>query len=112
MEHPLVTVTDISGAVCKDELKTILSNSNLGDATIENRVNQLLHAHHRQAKKIFHLKWEGGKIPRGAVICDQEISWTQNGIVQAMDGDIIGTYHRLVEFGGNFGSEQQMIVFV
>ena|SRR3989344_388238 len=65
-----------------------------------------------RAKEIFLLEWDGNKIPRGAVVCGMSIGWTQHGLVTSESGQSIGTYERLVEFGGASHNEQKMLVFV
>lgn len=65
----------------------------------------------KRADDAFILIWEGDKIPRGAEINGYQIIWTQNGVVQSHDGEIIGVYDRLMEYGGPSHKEQQMLVF-
>lgn len=66
----------------------------------------------RSASAVYLLNWTGNKIPRGAVVSGHTIGWTQNDLVQDRDGNIIGTYERLVEFGGEDGKQQQMVVYL
>jgi hypothetical protein len=108
-QHPTVTITDVTKTPqAEEEGKGV----NLGDAKLNETTNRMLSGMRQRAKKIFHLKWEGNKIPRGAVIEGVEIAWTQNGQVTGVGGKMIGTYDRLVEFGGTSCNEQQMLVFV
>ena len=91
--------------------------ANLGAQNSEQIVIQatatgLLRKIAERAKGIFLLEWEGNKIPRGAIVCDKRIAWTQHGLVTGESGKNIGTYERLVEFGGASGKEQKMLVFV
>ena len=109
MQHPKVTVTDVTNSPQADEKGKGVS---LGDAKLNETANGMIVRWRERARKIFHLKWEGSKIPRGAVIEGTEIAWTQNGQVTGVGGKMIGTYDRLVEFGGASGNEQQMLVFV
>ena len=108
MDYPTVTITDVSGV---EELPSG-KGVNLGNPTADAQVNNLLVKIKERATKIFLLKWEGGKVPQGAVVCGQEIAWTQHGIVNATNGNQIGTYERTVEFGGETKNEQQMLIFV
>lgn len=113
MENPIVTITNLTEtSLAKQKGKGV----NLGNASLNATINSLLNSSRKDAKKIFHLKWEGDKIPRGAVIEGMTIGWTQNGMVNGTDKEDrdanIGTYERLVEFGGATGREQQMLVFV
>jgi hypothetical protein len=64
------------------------------------------------AKAAYLLTWHGRKVPRGAVVGDHMITYTQSGVVTADFGDEIGTYQRLVEFGGPDRTLQQMVVFL
>jgi hypothetical protein len=64
------------------------------------------------ATEIYLLEWEGGKIPRGAVLNGKEIGWTQHGMVTSTTGEMMGTYERSVEFGGANKQEQKMLVFL
>jgi len=109
MQHPEVTVLDVTAAPQAEEKG---KGVNLGDAKLNETANELIARWRERAKKVFHLKWEGNKIPRGAVIEGTEIGWTQNGQVTGVGGEMIGMYDRLVEFGGASGNEQQMLVFV
>lgn len=109
MQHPEVTVTDVT-ATPKAEEKG--SGVNLGDTELNKVAKGMIARWRERARKIFHLKWEGSKIPRGAMIDGTEIGWAQNGQVVGVDGKTIGVYDRLVEFGGTSGKEQQMLIFV
>ena len=84
---------------------------NLGEASMNERAQALLDRISSQADKFFLLEWEGSKIPRWAKIHDVQIGWTQNGMVNGVKGEDLGTYERLVEFGGTSGKEQKIIVF-
>ena len=46
------------------------------------------------------------------MIGDEEIAWTQHGIVNGTRGQQIGTYDRIVEFGWEEGKDQVMLVYV
>jgi hypothetical protein len=109
MKYPEVTITDVTNTSQAGEKG---KGVNLGDAKLDETTNGIIARWRKRAKKIFHLKWEGNKIPEGAIIEGTEIAWTQNGQVTGVDGKMIGTYDRLVEFGGASGKEQQMLVFV
>lgn len=56
------------------------------------------------------LEWKGTKIPRGLSINGVPIAWTQHGIVTGENGQRLGTYKRLVEFGGPNHDEHVMLV--
>lgn len=79
---------------------------------IQAKATDLLREIADRAKEVFLLEWEGNKIPRGAVINGNSISWTQHGIVTSAKGEMMGIYERLVEFGGISGKEQKMLVFI
>lgn len=55
--------------------------------------------------KKYILDWKGSRVPRGAVIGEQQIMWTQNGMVSDHAGQHIGTYVRIKD-----EEEQIMIV--
>ena len=78
----------------------------------ETNVNNLMSQIRKSDGRRFILSWEGNKVPRGARVLDHEIAWTQNGQVLTTDGKDIGTYDRLVEFGGTTGKEQKMVVYL
>lgn len=78
----------------------------------EDMVNQILSQFRSQSDRVFELTWEGNKVPRGAIILGREIAWTQHGRVVAEGGEMIGTYQRLIEFGGPDGVTQKMRVYV
>lgn len=77
----------------------------------QSKATGLLRAIAAQAKGIFLLEWDGSKVPRGAVVNGEEITWTQNGQVHTPGGQI-GVYERLMEFGGVSNSSHKMIVYV
>jgi hypothetical protein len=84
----------------------------LGDPELEGRLNYLLHRCRRNTGRIFFLRWKGSKIPRGAKVLGHEIAWAQHGRVVKKDGEGIGTYERTMEFAGESGLMQEMIVYL
>lgn len=109
MEELTINITDISDLLGKGlpPHKPVF----LGDFQVDSKVSSLLSAMKTQAKHAYVLSWEGSKIPRGAVINGETIAWTQHGCVTSESGKMIGTYDRVVEFGGQSGNEQVMIVY-
>ena len=85
---------------------------NLKASVAEDDVNELLAGFQKRSKRVFELSWKGSKIPGGAVILGKEVGWTQNGMVTSVDGEMIGTYERLEEFGGAEGNDQRIRVYV
>jgi len=83
----------------------------LGDSKVELAINYIQGVSRDQATQVFLLSWEGNKIPRGIVINDSIIDYTQNGIVSSAEGEMMGTYDRIEEFGGDSGRLQRMVVF-
>jgi hypothetical protein len=67
----------------------------LGDHDISRKVDWLLQAHRRRPHKTFLLRWEGNRIPYGAVVNGHSIGWTQHGIVNSNEGLMVGVYDRL-----------------
>ncbi len=65
----------------------------------------------QRAQRAFVLVWEGNKIPRGAKVLNHTIAWTQHGVVTDDAGGVIGMYDRLLEFGGQSGKLQVMVVY-
>jgi hypothetical protein len=63
-------------------------------------------------RRVFELEWEGSKIPRGANILGHPVGWTQHGFVTSQAGVTIGTYDRVIEFGGESGEQQKMFIYV
>ncbi len=45
----------------------------------------------------FLIEWSGSRVPRGAIIKEQEIAWTQHGVVRSTEGKVIGYYERVVD---------------
>lgn len=84
----------------------------LNEAWREVQIGGLLKKFVEHSKMVFLLIWEGNKIPRGAVICGHTIAWMQHGMVTSEQGETIGFYQRLMEFGGKSGKEQRVLVFV
>lgn len=86
--------------------------SNLEIILTETMVEGLRRELMKVSDKAFMLIWEGNKVPRGAEVSGHKIGWTQNGQVLADTGKMIGVYDRIMEYGGDHGKTQQMIVFV
>lgn len=74
---------------------------NMGDEKISDMVTGLIRGLSARKKNTYRIEWEGSRIPRGAIINGQEITWTQHGIVYAADGQgygkEIGYYERVVD---------------
>jgi len=64
----------------------------------------------KKQTRVFLIKWQGTKIPRGAILFGHEIGWTQNGVVTSTKSKIIGTYDRLEIKDAEFN--QAMLVYV
>ena len=104
----------------KDQLVTTnqpalvkLGITNLKDLLTEKRVNgllQLFRATH--AGRAFILDWEGGRVPCGVKILDVEIGMTQHGLVTNPDGDMIGTYDRLIDSRGTDKNKHRMLIYL
>ena len=73
--------------------------------------NSILQQLRERLTQVHLLTWEGNKVPRGVEINGHQIAWTQNGIVTSTEGEMIGQYDRLVEFGGENHRTQRMLVF-
>lgn len=114
MNHPDVKITDLTGQdnwmLSGASVKLDIEHSPQTQA-LEAQVNALLQSQRDRSKHIFLLEWQGNKIPRDAEILGKKIAWTQNGTVVVDGGKNIGTYERLVEFGGNSRNEQMMVIF-
>jgi hypothetical protein len=89
------------GANSSYDLSTALSEVNLAEILGPARRNS----------DIFILDWEGARSPRGAVVNGHTISSTQHGIVYT-EKDMIGTYERLVDQGGESGRQNVMLVYI
>jgi hypothetical protein len=109
MEYPEVTVVEITDT---PEYADCIIRPNLGDPVANLIMNDLLKKMRESSKKTFHLKWKGGKIPRGAIIEGVPIGWTQHGMVIGTNSEPIGTYERMVEFGGKDQTDQEILIFV
>ncbi len=84
---------------------------NLGSTLLQSKLNSILDKIKKGAE-IFLVDWEGSKIPRGVLVRGYEIAWTQNGAVTEVGGARIGTYQRLVEFGGETRQHHQMLIYI
>lgn len=115
MDNPPVTVREIT----RDELEQVGADQQPKDVSLGGghtmAADQLNGLRRRIAQdpntRLFLLSWQGNKIPRGANILGYEVVWTQNGAVNTNDGPI-GTYDRLVEFGGATSKEQVMLCYI
>lgn len=80
-------------------------------AAVEANINDLV-GRTRKSGRRFLVTWEGDKIPQGTHVLNYEIGWTQNGQVTTTSGEVIGSYDRLVEFGGASGKQQKMLIYL
>jgi len=113
MDYPIVQVHDLSKEKLQDLLKRFSPRGvNLGDKEFEKQVDAQIARLRGQGGLRFLLTWTGSKVPRGANVFGHIVMWTQNGQVTTQTGIDIGTYDRLVEFGGPSHNEQMMIVYL
>jgi len=63
------------------------------------------------AEKVYLLKWQGGRVPRGAQVGGFIIEWTQGGMVVDEQSKTIATYERIVDHIGN-PPKNEMVVFL
>ena len=86
----------------------------LGEGALSHEIASklLLRALAKNPDGVFQLSWTGDKVPRGAVVGRYEIDWTQNGTVQTKAGEMVGTYERIVEFGGPGRNQHVMNVYL
>ena len=99
---PKVTVSSLGEAVGK--LMKGKTNVNLGgggQSTVEQKYNAILEHIKDHSEDATLLTWQGNKIPRGAEINGKKIAYTQNGVVTADDGTIIGTLNGAVHLAKN-----------
>ncbi len=66
----------------------------LGDPLLEKQLEQMLNLLAARGPA-FLLEWHGSRIPRGAIIQEHSIAWTQHGIVRTCGGAVIGYYERI-----------------
>ena len=109
MEQPTIKVTDISNLLGEDLPSEPV---HLENPQVDARLNALLERRRENANHAYVLRWEGNKVPRGAVVGGETLAWTQNGTVHNQSGRIVGTYDRVVQFGGESGKEQVMIIYM
>lgn len=105
-----ITQKDVEKLVGKKPVD-LGGNQDLGALLTEINLDAIM-ARSKDDTDTYFLSWQGNKIPRGAEINGQKIGWTQNGQVLSADGKMMGTYDRLVEFGGEKGKDQKMVVYV
>lgn len=87
---------------------TAPTSSERGD--IPEAAKQLLTQLRAREENSYRLHWTGSKIPRGAKIDGQAISWTQHGVVYVEDGSTKGYYTRLEEWSGEGKDEHEMLI--
>ena len=109
MENPKVQVTEISNLLGED--LPINNPVDLGDPDMNQRLNDLLGSIRSESEHAYILRWQGNKVPRGAVVNGEILGWTQHGQALNQEGRMVGTYDRVVEFGGESRKEQVMIVY-
>ena len=85
---------------------------NFQAALAESHFDRLRQAIRQKEARVFLLTWQGNKVPRGVNLLGHIIAWTQHGMVTSKGGKTVGTYDRVVEFGGDTGKEQKMLVYL
>jgi len=83
----------------------------LGAIEIDERANSFLQGLAAKSETLWFLRWKGTKTPHGAVLGEAAVSHAQDGIVCSTKGDVIGSYERLVEWGGADHDEHMMVVW-
>ena len=76
------------------------------------KVGKILAKFYEDPGRRFLVSWRGNKVPRGANIIGYKITSIQHGMVYAKQDECIGTYERLVSFGGWSGRKQMIIVYL
>ncbi len=105
--------TDVSVTKLAEGNKLLVDGPSvdLGDKAANQKLNEYL-AKLREGREMYLVSWRGSKIPRGVKIKWYEIVWTQNGAVTVSGGMQMGTYQRLVEFGGDSRDEHVMVIYL
>ena len=117
-EHPIVHVeeitTDRDQIIGADKPTTpdLGGRHSLEAALAEANIAPIIRQVRQRQRRVFELTWQGNKVPRGAEVLGKKIAWTQHGVVTAEGGEMIGTYERIEEFGGETGKSQRMHVYV
>ena len=112
--RPNVTIREITAADAKRlQWKSQHPGLSFGDSSLElfaEAINR--HAAERPGTRYFKLSWVGDNVPQGAIVLDQTISWTQNSRVVSDKRVLIGSYIRLVRFGGLFNNQHVIVVLL
>lgn len=103
----VIEVTDLD----QQQESVDLNATKLKGVLNEVTYNQFLKKLRGAKTRTFLLIWQGAKSPTGAKILDHVIGWTQNGIVYNETGKEIGTYDRVIEYGGESKRQQIMIAY-
>ncbi len=108
-DAPKVTVTPIP--LVESGGKPL--EAKLGDRRMDELFSGILGFAAERADAAYILTWEGDtNIPRGAIIGERVIAWTQNGIAQTQDGQQIGVYARVNDAQSAEGlSEMVLLAF-
>jgi len=87
-----------------------IDNNDIGD--IPPAAKSLLTSLRTKRNNAFKLNWKGTKIPRGAKLDNNPITWTQHGCVYTGElcGEIVGYYVRTKEWQGESKDEHEMII--
>ena len=100
VQIPLVEVT-----------AAMTSVDGIDDSELSTRINEILAGHRDNAWAAHLLTWNGGMVPRGAVVGGHEIAGMQHGQVVALDGSTIGTYERVITPSAN-NLRNEVVVFL
>lgn len=64
------------------------------------------------SNNIYLLTWHGSRVPSGLILNGVEIASTQHGTVRDVEGNLHGTYDRILDCGGEDRKDQQMIAYM
>lgn len=85
---------------------------NLGDPVRNAQASAVIGALAANKTLTQVMKWKGSKIPRGGKVGNIEIGWSQHDIITGKNGEQLGFYERLQEFGGANHDEHVMLIRV
>lgn len=101
-----VTAVNVQTLVAKHRLPGLDLGAKMAELGIHRRIVE----HREKGGKVFLIHWLGNKVPHGAEILGHIVTWAAKQVVVS-ESTQIGTFDRLITFGGPGKNVQLILVY-